>query len=557
MYFPADEHSNILMKERFLSERRSFTVSENLTLGMVLGVRKGAMSQHHLEIERKYELEDVHAPLPEIPWQELDGFYPQDPVIEEMDATYFDTADQALGRARVAVRRRIGGYDQGWHIKFDDGKGSRHEVHFALLTQQKRQPAAVGNYLKGLTVGAELVETVSIATHRVRTVVLDQQQKPIGEICQDSVRAFNYAQQQERAWNEWEVELLNPESPEVESFFDQCEFLLADAGARPSRSAAKIARALGQDVEFESRLKGGKQGKKKKSKSQKFEPVKTSAVVERMLVTSLQNLGLSDLKVRGGDSAAIVEFAETAQRLQALVRFGVAPYLDDSEAVKPTEDSLASLVGPFVRAEYLKFVQQEVAELATQKKGSKQLSSGFDLLQSNLAQMADSLVEELQKYLQSSAYLEALKSIYRVLEIVRDRAEFPLNPENYFNKVNKRIRKTLLAYRSEGISQELLHDVESAFRAFEALEGSSISWTACQLELRANVIEMAQRVQEVSQQREVQRWCEFYSENTEGVEALALGFVWGQSSYYETGLTLGLASFMRQELSLLKKIKLK
>src|SRR5581483_10086086 len=39
------------------------------------------------------------------------------PLVEQLMATYYDTADLRLSRERITLRRRTGGHDDGWHLK--------------------------------------------------------------------------------------------------------------------------------------------------------------------------------------------------------------------------------------------------------------------------------------------------------------------------------------------------------------------------------------------------------------------------------------------------------
>lgn len=516
------------------------------------------MSQHQLEIERKYELYDLVAPVPDIPWNQLESFTPREAVVENLDATYFDTASHVLGRARVAVRRRIGGYDQGWHIKFDDADGARHEVHFALLSQAKRQPAAVGKFLAGVTLGEALEEAVSVKTRRVRTVVEDSSGEPIGEICQDSVHAYHAATEETRIWNEWEIEIINPDSAQVESFFEQCEFLLADAGIEPSHSVAKVARALGQDAEFEARR--GKE-KPKKAKGKKNKPVETSLVVQRFLETALQNIALNDLKVRAGVEGASEQLHQNLLGLRALLRFGIEPYLENDEA-EECGRQMDALVAALSAPQAAGSVLHELAEIGRQKEVSALPGAALEDFSTKLREEKESAEQQARAFLSSESYLNALRSLRQLQLTVGRSGEFPLNPENYFNKVAKRLRKALLAYR-ESLGEEALLDivqeVQGIYQCFELLQKSSISWTAGQLELRAVVAEIARLADELAQEALIQNWCAEKSaaQNLEAEDYLMIGFIWGKSSYYESGLRIAFMNFVRPELDMLKKLKMK
>ncbi|MEO9197762.1 MAG: CYTH domain-containing protein, partial [Antricoccus sp.] len=66
------------------------------------------------EIERKYDV-PAGTPLPDL--ADIEGVQVGSPVEHLLEATYFDTVDLALARARITLRRRTGGDDAGWHLK--------------------------------------------------------------------------------------------------------------------------------------------------------------------------------------------------------------------------------------------------------------------------------------------------------------------------------------------------------------------------------------------------------------------------------------------------------
>ena len=49
-----------------------------------------------------------------------------------MSATYFDTEDLDLNRHKITLRRRVGGDDEGWHLKLPVRKDTRQELHAPL-----------------------------------------------------------------------------------------------------------------------------------------------------------------------------------------------------------------------------------------------------------------------------------------------------------------------------------------------------------------------------------------------------------------------------------------
>ena len=68
-----------------------------------------------VEVERKYDVDEA-TPVPSL--QGLPGAASVDgPELRELDALYLDSDDAVLARGGVALRRREGGPDAGWHIK--------------------------------------------------------------------------------------------------------------------------------------------------------------------------------------------------------------------------------------------------------------------------------------------------------------------------------------------------------------------------------------------------------------------------------------------------------
>ena len=82
-----------------------------------------------IEVERKYDVSGSTG-LPDL--ASLPGVARvSQPELRSLDAVYFDTADLVLARRAVALRRRTGGPDEGWHVKSSAPEG-RHEWGWPL-----------------------------------------------------------------------------------------------------------------------------------------------------------------------------------------------------------------------------------------------------------------------------------------------------------------------------------------------------------------------------------------------------------------------------------------
>ncbi|MEW1962140.1 CYTH domain-containing protein [Microbacterium sp. NPDC077644] len=195
-----------------------------------------------VEIERKYDV-DVSTPLPD--WSGLDATVAPG-ELRELDARYFDTADTALAHAGVAVRRRTGGPDAGWHIKGPREGDGRLEIAWPLGEDDSGIPDAVAEALARWTTDA-LTPLARIENHRT-AYLLTGPAGVVAEFVDDRVRATDLRQGVEREWREWEVE-LGPAAPADEAgrdaLFAAIETAVLATGAHAAASDSKLARALG------------------------------------------------------------------------------------------------------------------------------------------------------------------------------------------------------------------------------------------------------------------------------------------------------------------------
>jgi inorganic triphosphatase YgiF len=202
-----------------------------------------------IEVERKYDV-DERGPLPD--WSALPGVARIDePEVRELDARYVDTADAALARARVAVRRRSGGPDEGWHVKVS-GPDGRHEWHWPLdAVEEGDDPVAPAGLLAAISpwTRAPLTPLARVRNTRTAYALRGADGGLVAEFVDDRVRARDERSGRETTWREWEVE-LGPAAPAGDAaraeFFAAVEAAVAAAGARPAASDSKLARALGR-----------------------------------------------------------------------------------------------------------------------------------------------------------------------------------------------------------------------------------------------------------------------------------------------------------------------
>ncbi|PCE14222.1 adenylate cyclase [Microbacterium sp. SZ1] len=196
-----------------------------------------------VEVERKYDV-DAGTPLPD--WHGLPGVDAvSEGEVRELDARYLDTADASLSRSGVALRRRTGGPDAGWHIKGPREGDGRLEMGWPLGDDDS-VPQAILDTLARWT-SDELSPLARIENRRT-AYLLSGPRGVIAEFVDDHVRATDLRQHVQREWREWELE-LGPAAPTEaaarEAFFAAAEEAISAAGARAAASDSKLARALG------------------------------------------------------------------------------------------------------------------------------------------------------------------------------------------------------------------------------------------------------------------------------------------------------------------------
>lgn len=554
------------------------------------------MATHHLEVERKYELADLTSPAVEIDWNQLENLTVVETVQEHLEATYFDTPCNQLGKNMIALRRRLGGYDQGWHIKFDDRAGARHEMHFDLLADEAKMPAAVNRFLQSAVGFEELGEKVSLITDRTRTVLADSSGVRVAEICRDSVAARDFSTDIERTWNEWEVELLEAGEVTGEEIFEDCEKIFSANGIVPSQSSAKIARALGLDAEFEARRTGadkkyavsrvGAGEKKKKSKeraSQRRQQTAAASSID-LLNTALDAL-LSDLlswelKFRAGVPESVHGLRQTIRKVESLLRFAARPFPRTEQAAQQMDAALEGLRGIYrslAPARDVDIVRAFLAEVGTEP--GVVTATDRQELEEMLADDAEKNSREVLKVLDSDGFAMMRSDVAALQENLAHEVELPLNCENFVNKVAKRIRKSLVAFNKDELKQlwksdptEFAYDVlnnDPLFRVrraaqigrycMEALTATGIELTDDQQQLAHLCTDLHRELSALSDEQVTLTWLQSAARRAvrRGQDRLAIGYLMGRSSYYAVGLRLTDHSYVPSQLKALKKLDLK
>ena len=229
---------------------------------------------------------------------------------EQLRSDYFDTADHALFRAHMTLRRRTGTTDTGWQLKVPHPP-FREEIHADADADlgSDAVPEELQRLLVGVRGGQPLRQVASITTERAVTRLVDAAGRSLAEIDDDTVHATAAGSSATvSAWREVEVEL--GEGP-VE-LLRRLDKRLRRAGARRSRSSSKLARALPAEVTDQAAsADAANAGKRRLTAGD----VVSSYLAEQQLV-----MLAGDVALRRDDDSAIHKTRVATRRLRSTLR---------------------------------------------------------------------------------------------------------------------------------------------------------------------------------------------------------------------------------------------
>ena len=202
----------------------------------------------HLEIEQKYDAA-ADFTMPDL--SGLEGrlraagrhrYY--------LSATYFDTDDLDLIKNKLTLRRRVGGSDEGWHLKLPVRKDTRQELHAPLDDGPGGVvPVRLATRVQDITAGRRLHPIAILDTERTVLILTGKSGEPLVEVADDRVTATQFGRGAEEpvTWREIEVEVVaegQEEEKQAAQLLGAVGRVLREAGATPSSSGSKLGRLL-------------------------------------------------------------------------------------------------------------------------------------------------------------------------------------------------------------------------------------------------------------------------------------------------------------------------
>ncbi len=310
------------------------------------------------EIERKYDVEGG-AGLPDLSGIEGVGSVETRKAVT-LEAVYVDTECGDLARAAITMRRRSGGKDAGWHVKLPAGAG-RTEVHAPLEDgtiegESVQAPAGLLDAVRLVVRGRPLMPVARIRTRRTALILHDASGREVAEVADDAVTATALRSGEKRSWHEVEAELLGidedgesgtsgesaaldddttsaatdddtqdhvanaPRTAESgEALLDAIERALLEAGAAPSASRSKLARALGRDDLTDGGTGEGAGSGRTGSSASSKRPKTAIDAVAASLRSLVDDLLAADPAVRRDDADSVHEMRKVVRRLRSVL----------------------------------------------------------------------------------------------------------------------------------------------------------------------------------------------------------------------------------------------
>ncbi len=306
----------------------------------------GMAASRHEEIERKYAVEpDTGSPN----FGDVDAVAEVGSAAEnDLEAVYFDTPELDLLRHGITVRRRVGGPDEGWHLKVLSGPDTRTETRLPLGRAVRAVPKRLRDQFEPVLGSARLVPVARVRTHRSERGLFDAHGTRIAHFCDDDVHAERLlAPGLRQHWREWEIELVGDDR----DLLRRLDTALMAAGAAPAKVPSKVARALA--------LQTKTRGQELPRLDPPHRRSDTRQVLRAYLADQLSVLQGHDSGLRG---ETVHQLRIAARRLRSVLA-SYQPVLEPG-AVEPVRDELRWLGGSLGAARDFEVLRRHLDALA-------------------------------------------------------------------------------------------------------------------------------------------------------------------------------------------------
>ncbi len=398
----------------------------------------------HLEVETKFDV-DGGFELP--PLADVPGVAVDEPAEQDLDAEYYDTADLQLLRRKIALRRRTGGDDAGWHLKMQKTLGQRIEVREPLGDEDAGVPERLRTLLTAHVRDRQLGRVARLRTKRRVHRLLAPNGEPVAEVADDEVRAETMDATTQ--WRELEAELVGEGDDALLAAVGQ---RLLDAGARPAEASSKIARALADQL----------------PPPEDAPAVDSSSTAGEALAAYLREhvdalIGV-DASVRVDVEDAVHKMRVAARRL----RSALATYrrLLDREVTEPLRDELKWLGGVLGPVRDAEVIRDHLRTELDEQPDELVVGPVRQRLDGTLGGEHGAAHERALEELSSPRYLALLDALERITDAIggeRAGKKAPKVLAKEVGRAHRRMTRMLdQALASRGQDDHLLHEVRKA-----------------------------------------------------------------------------------------------
>ncbi|HEU4841148.1 MAG TPA: CYTH and CHAD domain-containing protein, partial [Ilumatobacteraceae bacterium] len=355
--------------------------------------------------------------------------------------------DLRLLRNKIALRRRTGGEDAGWHLKMQKTLGQRIEIREPLGDEDAGVPEPLRKLLTAHVRDRELGRVARLQTKRRVHRLLAPNGAPVAEVADDDVRAETLDATTQ--WRELEAELVGEGDDALLAAVGQ---RLLDAGARPAEAPSKIARALA------GRLPPPEAAPAVDSSSTAGE-----AIAAYLREQGDARIGL-DASVRMDVQDAVHKMRVAARRLRsALATYRRLLDRDVTEPLRGELKWLGGVLGPVRDAEVIRdHLRTELDEQADELV----VGPVRQRLDGTLGGEHGTAHEQALVELSSPRYLALLDSLERVTDAIgggRAGKKAPKVLAKEVGRAHRRMNRILdQALASPGPEDHLLHEVRKA-----------------------------------------------------------------------------------------------
>lgn len=257
-----------------------------------------------------------------------------EPTEFDLDATYYDTADLALARRRMTLRRRRGGHDAGWHLKRPAGM-DRSELQVPA-TESRKVPDEITSQIWVHSRGSTLAPVVRIRTHRAERALRAADGKVLALVADDAVNSMAYGVDPppKQQWHELEAELVNGDR----ALLDAVGQALRQAGAEPAAAPSKFAHALNGRLPSPTPSEDGATGESPTKGGTGPGIGPGSRAIAEYLRAQRDAILRNDPLVRSGDPDGVHDMRVAIRRIRATMRTYRAGL--DPERTAPLRDEL-------------------------------------------------------------------------------------------------------------------------------------------------------------------------------------------------------------------------